>query len=423
MWTFLGGQLTTPVGRHRLALPVLNASPDTAPRPSRSAFLRHLRLWTYLSAVLKENWAYCSLPSARRGKPAQVRRGSLVGRAMTTGSRCRPASALLGLGRGAPSRGERGPWAGPGRGGLGAGGGAGAALPHSLHFAVVAAGESPAAPQVPLRWGSWRGCGRERGVGRPWLARPSPRAPLPPLLTHRLRRGARPRLRCALRHQRAGARGDPSGSPGYDSRSRGQPTKGGAGPPRSAALPWPGALPPGAERERGSVPSGEVEQYLPPPSAVPCRRARRTIRGLVAEGAARDQSDTWPPFPPRNGAGAVVHPAGRASSGRDGGWWLPHHGSLKAQGQVWCWRGRSRLRAQVFAERGQPGPGGASSASSCAGAGLGLVPWGRAVAAAAAAAGRLLWFDLLNPVQHAELDASSDVTLWCRAPPPPPGPK
>lgn len=143
---FPGAWLRTPAGWRRLELPLLSASPDNFIGKSLCGSVALESLCTYLTAVLKQNWVYCSFPSARWGKLAEW---SGCRRAVATGRRCGVASALPRPGHGNPAHGEQDPWAGPGRARCrGRGGCRSAPEPP---FCGVAAGESLRAAQVSFQ--------------------------------------------------------------------------------------------------------------------------------------------------------------------------------------------------------------------------------------------------------------------------------
>lgn len=217
----------------------------------------HLCLWAYLSSVPGNSRA-CHSSLHRGNRACTDSKGFCARRAVATGTE-----------RGAPARGERGPWAG--RGGLGAGGGAGIAG-RTGSILRCGCGERPEAPQVPIRWGGWGG-GRSPS--------PQPRR----LRSHRP--GVRPQPRLCSDIARGLGR-----SPGVWMELRAtlpEPrppaVRGSAGVRLREVPPAPGSRTPGgscpgaAERGRAPVASGEVGTgtpgHLPPPAAPPRRRVRR----------------------------------------------------------------------------------------------------------------------------------------------------
>lgn len=254
----------------------------------------HLCLWAYLSSVPGNSRA-CHSSLHRGNRACTDSKGFCARRAVATGTE-----------RGAPARGERGPWAG--RGGLGAGGGAGIAG-RTGSILRCGCGERPEAPQVPIRWGGWGG-GRSPS--------PQPRR----LRSHRP--GARPQPRLCSDIARGLGR-----SPGVWMELRAtlpEPrppaVRGSAGVRLREVPPAPGSRTPGgscpgaAERGRAPVASGEVGTgtpgHLPSPAAPPRRRVRRAGPRLAAVGAG----GAWAmrDCPEQSGAAA-----GGALKGRGGG--------------------------------------------------------------------------------------------------------
>lgn len=261
----------------------VNASPDTVPLASGSAFVTLGPV--NLPLVRPEGRPGISQPSfSETGRTRTDSKGFCIGRAVTAGTGC-----------GAPARGEHGPWAGPGR--ARCQGRGGHRRPHRLHFAVWLRREaegSASSPQVSRLGGREEPAGRDSRAPRP-SPRPGPAGssrtaggspPAPALLTHRPG-GSAP----GPGHCRTGW------SPGQRSRSRGRPRLGarqvsGRGrcrPPQGAASPAGAALAPRSWDEVWWPREKQIPGYLPPPAAPPRRRIRRAGPRLAAEGAG----GTW----------------------------------------------------------------------------------------------------------------------------------